>query len=41
MNNYRSRVIDALLKRKLAGKGAALIKDPKYSKMGIEYILCR
>ena len=30
MNDYRPRVVDALLKRKLAGKGAVLIKGPKW-----------
>lgn len=30
MNDYKPRVIDALLKRKLAGKGAVLIKGPKW-----------
>jgi len=30
MNDYKPRVIDVLLKRKLAGKGAVLIKGPKW-----------
>jgi len=30
MNDYRPRVVDALLKRKLEGKGAVLIKGPKW-----------
>lgn len=30
MEDYRPRVVDALLKRKLAGKGAVLIKGPKW-----------
>lgn len=30
MDNYKPRVVDALLKRKLAGKGAVLIKGPKW-----------
>jgi len=30
MDDYRPRVVDALLKRKLEGKGAVLIKGPKW-----------
>ncbi len=30
MENYKPRVVDALLKKKLAGKGAVLIKGPKW-----------
>lgn len=30
MNDYKPRVIDSLLERKLAGKGAVLIKGPKW-----------
>ncbi|MBR6310268.1 MAG: ATP-binding protein [Paludibacteraceae bacterium] len=30
MDNYRHRIADELLKRKLAGKGAVLIKGPKW-----------
>ena len=30
MNRYRPRIVDELLKRKLAGKGAVLIKGPKW-----------
>lgn len=30
MNDYRPRIVDSLLKRKLAGKGAVLINGPKW-----------
>lgn len=30
MSNYKQRIADALLERKLAGKGAVLIKGPKW-----------
>ena len=30
MDTYRPRIVDAILKRKLAGKGAVLIKGPKW-----------
>ena len=30
MDTYKPRIVDELLKRKLAGKGAVLIKGPKW-----------
>ena len=30
MSDYKPRITDALLKRKLAGKGAVLIQGPKW-----------
>ena len=30
MSDYKPRIADALLKRKLAGKGAVLIQGPKW-----------
>ncbi|MCR5568194.1 MAG: AAA family ATPase [Paludibacteraceae bacterium] len=30
MKNYRARIADGVLKRKLAGKGAVLIEGPKW-----------
>ncbi len=33
MKNYRKRIVDEILSRKLEGKGAVLIEGPKWSVM--------